>query len=43
MVSFNYDDVIFLLNKWDIILFDDEEKMFFEELKEFIGSIWEKV
>lgn len=33
MVSFNYDDVIFLLNKWDIILFDDEEKMFFEELK----------
>lgn len=43
MVSFNHDDVIFLLNKWDTILPDDEEKTFFEESKELIGSIWEKV
>lgn len=43
MVSFNYDDVIFLLNKWDVFLYDDEKEMFFEELKEFIGSIWKKV
>lgn len=43
MVSFNHDDVIFLLNKWDALLHDDEKETFFEESKELIGSIWKKV
>lgn len=43
MVSFNHDDVIFLLNKWDSLLDDDEKETFFERSKKVIGSIWEKV
>lgn len=43
MVSFNHDDVIFLLNKWDSILDDDEKETFFERSKKVIGSTWEKV
>lgn len=43
MVSFDYDDVIFLLNRWDIFLDDDDEEVFFQRIKMYISSIWREV
>lgn len=43
MVSFDHDDVIFLMNKWDTLLDDDEKDTFFESAKENLSSIWEAV
>lgn len=43
MVSFDHDDVIFLLNKWDTLLDDDEKDTFFESAKENLSSIWKAV
>lgn len=43
MVSFDHDDVIFLLNKWDTLLDDDEKDTFFESSKKHISNIWKEV
>nr|XP_034322479.1 uncharacterized protein in xynA 3'region-like [Crassostrea gigas] len=43
MVSFDHDDVIFLLNKWDTLLDDDDKYALFESTKEKISSIWKAV
>lgn len=43
MVSFDYEDVIFLFNKWDILLEDDEQKIYFEDIKKCIRSIWKEI
>lgn len=43
MFSFDHGDVIFLLNKWDTLLDDDEQYTFFETAKEKIRSIWKSV
>lgn len=42
MVSFNPEDVIFLLNRWDTMLEDDEKDEYFESTKTRIRSIWKK-
>lgn len=42
-VSFDHDDVIFLLNKWDTLLDDDDKYALFESIKEKISSIWKAV
>lgn len=42
MVSFDHEDVIFLLNKWDTLLEDDEQKIYFEDTKKRIRSIWKE-
>uniref|UniRef100_K1R313 Uncharacterized protein in xynA 3'region n=1 Tax=Magallana gigas TaxID=29159 RepID=K1R313_MAGGI len=43
MVSFDQDDVIFLLNRWDNFLDDDDEEAFFQRTKMHISSIWKEV
>lgn len=43
MISFNFEDVIFLLNRWDIMLEDDEIEIYFESIKICIRSIWKEV
>lgn len=43
MVSFDPKDVIFLLNKWDTFLEDDDRKGFFEDINKELCSIWENV
>lgn len=43
MVSFDYYDVFFLLNRWDIFLDDDDEEVFFQRIKMYISSIWREV
>lgn len=40
MVSFNPEDVIFLQNRWDTMLEDDEKDEYFESTKTRIRSIW---
>lgn len=42
MVSFDHEDVIFLLNKWDTLLEDDEPNIHFEKTLERIKSIWKE-
>lgn len=42
MVSFDHEDVIFLLNKWDTLLEDDEPNIHFEESRKRINSIWKE-
>lgn len=43
MVCFDPDDVIFLLNKWDTLLHDDEKEMFFKTTEEHLRHIWKDV
>lgn len=45
MVSFNPEDVIFLLNKWDTLSHEDEELLenYFEETKEKLRKVWNDV
>lgn len=43
MVCFDHGDVIFLLNKWDTLLDDDQKDMFFETTKEHLSNIWKDV
>lgn len=45
MVSFNFEDVIFLLNKWDILFYEDEDLLenYFEEIKEKLCKVWNDV
>lgn len=43
MVCFDHEDVIFLLNRWDTFLDDDEKDAYFESIKERLRSIWEEV
>lgn len=43
MVCFDRGDVIFLLNKWDTLLDDDEKDMFFKTTKENLSNIWKDV
>lgn len=43
MVSFDDDDVIFLLNKWDTLLDDEKQHMLFERTKEKLHSNWKAV
>lgn len=40
MVSFSRSDVIFLLNKWDALLKDDDKEDFFERSKSQIRDLW---
>lgn len=43
MVSFNQKDVIFLLNKWDTLLDDDDKITFYENTQTQIRKIWKEV
>lgn len=43
MVSFNPKDVIFLLNKWDTLLDDDEKSTYYKKIQKEIQSIWKEV
>lgn len=43
MVSFNPKDVIFLLNKWDTLLDDDEQLQFNKKIEKEIQNIWKDV
>lgn len=45
MVSFNPEDVIFLLNKWDTLSHEDEDLLenYFEETKEKLRKVWNDV
>lgn len=43
MVSFDHDDVIFLLNKWDSIIEEEKKDEFFKSAKKNISRIWEAV
>ena len=43
MVCFNPEDTIFLLNKWDTLLEDDDKETFLKETKEKLHSIWEEI
>lgn len=43
MVSFDPHDVIFLLNKWDALLEDDDKEEFFESTKTQLNTLWENV
>lgn len=45
MVSFNLKDVIFLLNKWDIIVYVKEKKCeeYFEKIKKDICIFWKEI
>lgn len=45
MVCFSPEDVIFLLNKWETISHesDDKIKSFFEETKTCLRKVWEKI
>lgn len=45
MVCFDPRDVIFLLNKWDSIIFsdDDTEDGVFEEIFEKLSSLWTRI
>lgn len=45
MVSFSPRDVIFLLNKWDVIAHEEEEKCerFFENTKYILRRSWKEV
>lgn len=43
MVCFNPEDVIFLLNKWDALLDDDDKETFLRETKDKIHSIWKEI
>lgn len=45
MVSFSPEDVIFVLNKWDTISHEHDDKMdkFYEETKAYLREVWDKV
>ena len=43
MVCFKPEDTIFLLNKWDTLLEDDDPPTFLKETKERLHSIWEEI
>lgn len=45
MVSFNLNDVIFFLNKWDIIVYVEEKNCeeYFEKIKKVICKFWKEV
>lgn len=43
MVCFDHDDVIFLLNKWDTLLDEDDKDSFLKTTEEHLGSIWKDV
>lgn len=45
MVCFNLEDVIFLINKWDIIFYVDEDiwEEFFKNLKIYLCKLWKEV
>lgn len=45
MVSFSFEDVIFLFNKWDILSDEDEKKKeeYLKKLKEILYEYWEEI
>lgn len=44
MVSFDPSDVIFLLNKWDTLIFVEEsEESFYKSMKDNVSKLWKDV
>lgn len=41
MVSFDPSDVVFLLNKWDSLIFEEEsEELFYKTMKDNVRNLW---
>lgn len=43
MVCFKPEDTIFLLNKWDVLLEDDDKVNYFEKVKKTLQSEWKEI
>lgn len=43
MVCFKPEDTIFLLNKWDVLLEDDDKDNYFRNTKNLLHAIWNEI
>lgn len=43
MVCFKPEDIIFLLNKWDVLLEDDDKENYFKNTKETLLAKWNEI